>query len=56
MEIFAMRNIREVLRLRFEVELSVRQAAASVQIAHSSMGEYEPHLAAAGLRWPLPEG
>lgn len=51
-----MRKIREVLRLRYEVGLSARQVAASVQIARSSVGEYERRLAAAGLRWPLPEG
>ena len=51
-----MRKIREVLRLRFEVGLSARQVAASVQIARSSVGEYERRLAAAGLSWPLPEG
>ncbi len=51
-----MRKIREVLRLRYEVGLSARQIAASVQIARSSVGEYERRLAAAGLSWPLPEG
>jgi transposase len=50
-----MRKIREVLRLRFEVGLSARQVAASVQIARSSVGEYERRLGAAGLSWPLPE-
>jgi transposase len=56
MERLSMRKIREVLRLRFEVGLSARQVAASVQIARSSVGEYERRLAAAGLSWPLPEG
>ncbi len=51
-----MRKIREVLRLRCEVGLSVRQVASSVQMARSSVGEYERRLAAAGLSWPLPEG
>jgi len=51
-----MRKIREVLRLRYEAGLSARQVAASVQIARSSVGEYERRLAAAGLSWPLPEG
>lgn len=50
-----MRKIREVLRLRYEGGLSARQVAASVQIARSSVGEYERRLAAAGLSWPLPE-
>ena len=51
-----MRKIREVLRLRYEVGLSARQVATSVQMARSSVGEYERRLAAAGLSWPLPEG
>lgn len=51
-----MRKIREVLRLRYEVGLSARQVAASVQMARSSVGEYQRRLAAAGLSWPLPEG
>ena len=50
-----MRKIREVLHLRYEVGLSARQVAASVQIARSSVGEYERRLAAAGLSWPLRE-
>jgi transposase len=56
MERLSMRKIREVLRLRYEVGLSARQVAASVQIARSSVGEYERRLTAAGLSWPLPEG
>jgi transposase len=56
MERLSMRKIREVLRLRLEVGLSARQVAASVQIARSSVGEYERRLGAAGLSWPLPEG
>jgi transposase len=56
MERLSMRKIREVLRLRYAVGLSARQVAASVQIAHSSVSEYERRLAAAGLSWPLPEG
>ena len=51
-----MRKIREVLRLRYEVGLSARQVAASVQMARSSVGEYQRRLTAASLSWPLPEG
>ena len=55
MERLSMRKIREVLRLRYEAGLSARQVAASVQIARSSVGEYERRLAAEGLSWPLPK-
>lgn len=50
-----MRKIREVLRLRYEVGLSTRQVAHSVQITHSSVINYERRFAASGLSWPLPE-
>jgi transposase len=56
MERLSMRKIREVLRLRFEAGLSGRQVAASLQMARSTVGEYERRFAAAGLGWPLPEG
>jgi transposase len=54
MERLSMRKIREVLRLRLEAGLSARQVAASLQMARSSVKDYERRLAAAGLGWPLP--
>ncbi|NEV60323.1 IS21 family transposase [Thiorhodococcus minor] len=54
MERLSMRKIREYLRLRFEAGLSRRQIAASLQVARSSLGEYERRFAATGLTWPLP--
>ena len=54
MERLSMRKIREYLRLRFEVGLSRRQIAASLQVARSSLGEYERRFATTGLTWPLP--
>ncbi|MBK1717259.1 IS21 family transposase [Thiocystis violacea] len=54
MERLSMRKIREYLRLRFEVGLSARQIATSLQVARSTVGEYERHFAASGLGWPLP--
>jgi transposase len=55
MERLSMRKIREYVRLRFEVGLSARQIAASLQVSRSSVGEYARRFAAAGLSWPLPE-
>ncbi len=55
MERLSMRKIREYLRLRFEVGLSARQIAASLQVSRSSVGEYARRFAAAGLSWPLPD-
>lgn len=50
-----MRHIREVLRLKFEHQLSNRQIARSCSIARSSVAEYVGRAKAAGLVWPLPE-
>ena len=47
-----MRKIREVLRLKFEVGLSARQIAVSVQIGRVTVGDYLNRFAASGLSWP----
>ena len=41
-----MRKIREVLRLKFEVGLSARQVAVSLQVGRASVGEYLNRFAA----------
>ena len=51
-----MRKIREVLRLRHDLNVSAREIALSVGIARSSVAEYSYRADAAGLSWPLPEG
>ena len=55
-EHLSMHKIKEILRLRFEQDLSYRAIAASCRI---SIGTVHDHLAradAAGLSWPLPAG
>jgi transposase len=47
-----MRKIREVLRLKFEVGLSARQIAVSLQVSRASVGDYLNRFAASGLIWP----
>ena len=47
-----MRKIREVLRLKFEVGLSARQIAVSVQVGRVTVGDYLNRFAASGLIWP----
>ncbi|MFN3077409.1 MAG: IS21 family transposase [Alphaproteobacteria bacterium] len=47
-----MRKIKEILRLR-EAGLSVRQIARSLNVARSSVAEYERRAATAGMGWPL---
>ncbi len=50
-----MRNIREVLRLKWHKGLSNRQIAKSCAISRSSVGEHITKAKEAGLCWPLPE-
>ena len=52
----SMRNIREILRLKWHKGLSNRQIAKSCAISRSSVGEYIAKAEEAGLSWPLPEG
>lgn len=49
----SMRKIREVLRLRHDLELSARQIAKSCNIARSTVSDYLFRARNAGLCWPL---
>jgi transposase len=51
-----MRHIKDVLRLRFELNLKQRQIARSCSIAVSTVNEFLKRAKGAGLAWPLPEG
>jgi len=50
-----MRKVKEVLRLKFELGLEIRQIARSCSIPHSSVINYLSRAKAAGLSWPLPK-
>jgi len=50
----SMKNIKEVLRLKFDKNLSNREIAKSCSTAHSTIGEYIFKAQKAGLSWPLP--
>jgi len=50
-----MRKIRELLRLKFDLGLSIRKIAASLGVARSTVKECLDRAAATGIRWPLPE-
>lgn len=52
----SMRKIKEVLRLRFELCLGLRQIGRSLHLPHSTVGDYLDRAARAGIGWPLPEG
>lgn len=49
-----MRKIREVLRLKFEHQLSIRKIANSCNISRATVSDYLGRFAASELEWPLP--
>jgi transposase len=51
-----MRKFTEVLRLRFELGLSLDQIACSCSISQASVSNCLKRARAAGVSWPLPEG
>jgi transposase len=50
-----MRQIREVLRLKYQNHLSLREIAGSCGLAVSTVGDYVQRAEAASITWPLPE-
>jgi len=51
-----MRKIKEVLRLRYELNLDQRQIARSCCISVSTVHDYLRRAEVAQIRWPLPDG
>jgi transposase len=51
-----MRYVKDILRLKHQNELSVREIAGSCGLPASTVGDYLQRAEAAGLNWPLPEG
>ena len=51
-----MRKIKEVLRLRFELQLRQREIARACSISQGAVHNYLKKATAAGMGWPLPEG
>ena len=51
----SMRKIKEVLRLKWDHNLSNRQIATSCSVSHSTVTEYLIRAKQAGLSWPLPD-
>lgn len=50
-----MRHVKDILRLKFQNGLSVREIARSCGVPNSTVGDYIERAEAAGLGWPLPE-
>lgn len=51
----SMRKTRDILRLKHELGLGVRQIARSLRISHGTVVNYLQRAAAAGVTWPLPD-
>lgn len=51
----SMRQIKEILRLKHEHQLSVREIAGSCGLPPSTVNDYLVRAQAVGLNWPLPE-
>jgi transposase len=54
-ETLSMRQIRELLRLKHQNALSVREIARSCGLPASTVGDYLKRAETAALSWPLPE-
>ena len=50
-----MRYVKDILRLKHQNQLSVREIAGSCGLPASTVGDYLQRAEAAGLTWPLPE-
>lgn len=51
----AMRYVKDILRLKHQNHLTVREIARSCGLPTSTVGDYLQRAEAAGLSWPLPE-
>jgi DNA-binding transcriptional regulator LsrR (DeoR family) len=51
----SMRQVKEVLRLKWACGLSDRQIAHSLRISRPTVADYVRRAKDAGLSWPLPE-
>jgi hypothetical protein len=51
----SMRKLKEVLRLKFDHQLTNRNIAKSCAISHVTVGKYLEMARQAGITWPLPD-
>ena len=51
----SMRQIHEILRLKYQNQLSIRKIARSCGLPISTVGDYLRRAEVAGITWPLPE-
>lgn len=50
-----MQKIKDILRLKFDAQLSLRQIALSLSLSLGVISKYVQRAEAAGLGWPLPD-
>lgn len=51
----SMRKIREILRLKYHCNRSIREISGSCDMGRGTVGDYLHRAEAAGLSWPLPD-
>src|SRR5437879_13086059 len=54
-ERLSMRKVREVLRLRHTLEMSLRQISEATGVGKTVVGEYVRRAGVIGISWPVPE-
>ena len=54
-ERLSMRKIKEILRLKFEYNFSIRKIANSCSIGRGTVADYLSRARKADLKWPLPK-
>src|SRR5829696_10015852 len=54
-ERLSMRKVREVLRLRHTLGMSLRQISEATGIGKTVVGEYVRRAGVIGITWPVPE-
>src|SRR5579872_2390472 len=52
----SMRQTHEILRLKYQNQLSIREIARSCGVPSSTVGDYVLRAEMAGINWPLAEG
>ncbi|MDZ7925480.1 MAG: hypothetical protein U5M23_15850 [Marinagarivorans sp.] len=48
-------KLKEILRLKYEAQLSLRQIGACLSLSIGVISKYVQRADAAGLSWPLPD-
>ena len=51
----SMIKLKEILRLKYEAKLSVRQISSCLSLSIGVISKYVQRADAAGLSWPLPD-